>query len=408
MVAAHEVDAAADEPLLPLLLEPAGGVPDVVDAPERVPALVASLAAGTGPLAVDAERASGYRYAQRAYLVQLRRAGAGTVLIDPIGTGDLTVLGAGLQPAEWILHAASQDLACLAELGLVPQRLFDTELAARLLGFPRVALGTMVAELLGVRLEKGHSAADWSTRPLPDAWLAYAALDVELLIELRDALAARLDAAGKREWAEQEFAATLAAAKVAPAARAEPWRRTSGIHQLRTPRQLAAVRALWEARDERARARDLAPGRVLPDKAIVSAALTAPADREALLTLPIFSGPRMRRSADVWWNALARAYSLPASALPRMTARTGDGPPPANRWAEREPAAAERLATSRAAVAALAETLEVPAENLLEPALLRRLAWDPPADVRAGLADGGARPWQVDLVANSLADAFRA
>lgn len=398
--------APGDDAELPVLLEPAGGIPPVVDSAHGLAEATARLAAGTGPVAVDAERASGYRYAQRAYLVQLRRAGAGTVLVDPIAAGDLAGLGNALQDAEWVLHAASQDLACLAELGMVPRRLFDTELAARLLGFPRVALGTMVAELLGVRLEKGHSAADWSTRPLPPSWLAYAALDVELLTELRDALAGRLDAAGKRAWAEQEFVATLAAARVPPTPRPEPWRRTSGIHQLRTPRQLAAVRALWEARDERARTRDIAPGRVLPDKAMVSAAQTAPASREELLTLPIFSGPRMRRSADVWWRALARAAALPDAQLPRMTARAGDGPPPASRWAEREPAAAARLAAARSAVSALAEELAVPVENLLEPALLRRLAWEPPTDLRAALAAGGARPWQVDLVAAPLAEAF--
>lgn len=401
-------DAAPEEPQLPLLLEPADGVPAVVATAASLADVVAAFAAGTGPVALDAERASGYRYAQRAYLVQLRRAGAGTALIDPIGAGDLAALGNGLQGAEWILHAASQDLACLAELGMVPQHLFDTELAARLLGFPRVALGTMVAELLGVRLEKGHSAADWSTRPLPDSWLVYAALDVELLIELRDALAGRLDAAGKRSWAEQEFVATLAAARVPPTPRPEPWRRTSGIHQLRTPRQLAAVRALWEARDERARSRDVAPGRVLPDKAMVSAAQTAPADRAALVSLPIFSGPRMRRSADVWWKALVRASSLSESQLPRMTARGGDGPPAPSRWAERDPVAAERLTKSRTAVAALADELRLSAENLLEPALLRRLAWEPPVDIREGLVGGGARPWQIDLVAKPLAEAFRA
>jgi ribonuclease D len=402
--ALHE--AAPEEPELPLLLEPADGVPAVVDTPAGLAEVVAAFAGGTGPVAVDAERASGYRYAQRAYLVQLRRAGAGIALVDPIGTGDLAALGNVLQPAEWILHAASQDLACLADVGMVPQRLFDTELAARLLGFPRVALGTMVAELLGVRLEKGHSAADWSTRPLPDAWLAYAALDVELLIELRDALADRLDAAGKRTWAEQEFAATLAAARVPVTPRAEPWRRTSGIHQLRTPRQLAAVRALWEARDDRARSRDVAPGRVLPDKAMVSAAQAAPTDRAALVALPIFSGPRMRRSADVWWKALVRASSLPDAQLPRMTAKGGDGPPAPNRWAERDPAAAARLAASRTAISALAEENELPVENLLEPALLRRLAWEPPDDMRQALVDGGARPWQVELVANVLIETF--
>lgn len=401
----ERIDAEA-VPELPLLTEPADGVPPVTDTAAGLPYVVARLAAGTGPVAVDAERASGYRYSQRAYLVQLRRKGAGTALVDPIGTGDLAALGNALQGAEWVLHAASQDLRCLAAVGLVPQRIFDTELAGRLLGFPRVALGTLVAELLGVRLEKGYSAADWSSRPLPEAWLAYAALDVELLVALRDVLDARLDATGKREWAEQEFVATLAAARQPVPARREPWRRTSGIHQLRTPRQLAALRALWEARDERARARDIAPGRVLPDAAMIAAVRAAPTDRAALLALPVFSGRRMRRSVDVWWGALTRAARLPDDRLPRMTAPGGDGPPATARWAERAPEAAERLARARLAVAAVAADHDLPVENLLDPALLRALAWQPPQDVRQGLADGGARPWQVTLVANPLAEAL--
>ncbi len=398
--------APASEAELPVLLEPAGGIPPVVVDPAGLAAVLAAVGAGSGPVALDAERASGYRYSQRAYLVQLRRIGSGTHLIDPIATGDLATLGNALVPLEWVLHAASQDLPCLAELGMVPRRLFDTELAGRLLGYPRVALGTLVAELLGVRLEKGHSAADWSTRPLPEPWLAYAALDVELLVELRDVLAAQLDAAGKREWAEQEFTAVIAAATRPAPVRVEPWRRTSGIHALRTRRQLAAVRALWEARDARARDRDIAPGRVLPDRSMVAAAVAGPTDRAALLTLPVFSGPRMRRSVEVWWHALAGARALPEAALPGLTPPAGDGPPHPSRWADRDPVAAGRLLRARAALTALAAEHELPVENLLEPALLRRLAWEPPADVGEGLVDGGARPWQVALVEAPLAAAF--
>ena len=170
-----------------------------------------ALAAGTGPIAVDAERASGYRYGQRAYLVQIRRSGSGSFLVDPVAFDDLSPLADAINDAEWVLHAASQDLPCLAEIGLRPRELFDTELAGRLLGHPRVGLGAMTESVLGIGLEKGHAAADWSTRPLPEDWLRYAALDVEVLIDLRDALAAELDAAGKTEWARQEFAAIVAA-----------------------------------------------------------------------------------------------------------------------------------------------------------------------------------------------------
>ena len=117
----------------------------------------------------------------------------------------LAKLGELLATDEWILHAATQDLACLAEVGLVPTKLFDTELGSRLAGLPRVGLGAVVAELLGLHLAKEHSAADWSTRPIPQDWLVYAALDVELLPDLRDALAAVLETAGKTQIAEQEY-----------------------------------------------------------------------------------------------------------------------------------------------------------------------------------------------------------
>src|SRR6185312_16420836 len=148
-------------------------------------------------------------YGHRAFLVQLRRRGAGTVLIDPVACPDLSALDAALAGTEAVLHAASQDLPCLADLGYRPRQLFDTELAGRLLGYPRVGLGTLVTEVLGLTLEKSHSAADWSTRPLPAEWLKYAALDVEVLVELRNSLAEQLAEQGKTEWARQEFNAEL-------------------------------------------------------------------------------------------------------------------------------------------------------------------------------------------------------
>ena len=222
---------------------------------------------------MDAERASGYRYGQRAYLVQLRRAGAGTVLIDPIACPDLSGLDAALADVEAVLHAASQDLPCLAEIGYRPRTLFDTELAGRLLGYPRVALGTLLEEVLGFRLAKEHSAADWSIRPLSAEMLKYAALDVEILTDLRDALDIQLHEQGKDEWARQEFAAIAAAPFPAP--RADPWRRTSGIHRVRSRRTLAVVRELWVTRDAIAQTADLSPRRVLADTAIIDAARAA-------------------------------------------------------------------------------------------------------------------------------------
>lgn len=276
--------------------------------------VTAAFAAGSGPVAVDAERASGYRYGQRAYLVQLRRAGAGSALIDPVACPDLSGLGAAIADAEWVLHAATQDLPCLREIGMVPTRIFDTELAGRLAGFPRVGLGAMVENVLGFVLEKGHSAVDWSTRPLPEPWLRYAALDVELLVDLRDALEKELDRQGKLEWARQEFDAIASAPPAEP--RKDPWRRTSGMHKVRRRRQLAVVRELWQARDRIAQRRDVSPGKVLGDAAIVEAALALPPNAHALAALNGF-GRVNRRQLEQWQLSVDRARALSESQLPQ-------------------------------------------------------------------------------------------
>jgi ribonuclease D len=380
----------------------------VVDTRGALARTAAEFAAGTGPVAVDAERASGFRYSQRAYLVQLRRAGAGSALVDPIPLGsDLSELAPALTGPEWVLHAANQDLACLAEVGLAPSSLFDTELAGRLAGLPRVGLGPMVEQLLGLVLEKGHGAADWSRRPLPEDWLVYAALDVEVLVELRDVLAGLLAEQGKLEWALQEFEAVRTAGPAAP--RAEPWRRTSGIHKIRKPRALAAVRSLWEARDRLAAERDIAPGRVLPDAAIVDAAVTAPESGPALAAMPVFRGRSQRRLTNYWFAALQEAARLDIADLPRP-APPNDGPPPVARWSDRDPDAAARLTAARAGLAEVGEQWTVPVENLLQPDLLRRLCWAPPADgdVAAVLRKGGARDWQVELLLPVLEAALQA
>ena len=391
------------------LIEPRDGPAMLVASVADLDRAVATLAAGEGPLAVDAERASGFRYGHRAFLVQLRRDGAGTMLIDPVACPNLTGLDEALADTEVVLHAASQDLPCLAELGFRPRALFDTELAGRLLGFPRVGLGALVESVLGWTLEKGHAAADWSVRPLAAELLRYAALDVELLVELRDALAAQLVAQGKAEWAEQEFAAVLAAKPPGP--RPDPWRRTSGIHRVHSRRGLAIVRELWQERDNIARRRDQSPGRVLPDTAIIEAARALPGSQAGLTDLPGFQGRGARRHSAAWQRAVQRARSQADTELPGPAMPPPDGPPPTHRWQERDPVAAQRLTAVRAVVAALGDEHTVPAENLLPPDVVRRLAWQPPDpggpdEVAADLAAHGARPWQVALTALPISRAL--
>lgn len=392
------------------LTEPADGVPPVTDDVAALATLVVALERGQGPVAVDAERASGYRYGQDAYLVQVRRAGTGTALVDPVPLTDLSGLATVLNRTEWVLHAADQDLPCLRDLGLTPARLFDTELASRLLGRERVGLAAVVAENLGFALAKEHSAADWSTRPLPEPWLRYAALDVELLLELRETLSDQLESAGKLEWALQEFEHVRTAPPNPP--RTDPWRRTSGLQVVKDARGLAVAREVWNAREDLARRRDRSPGRVLPAAAIVAAALAKPRTEAELVALPEFSGKGTRRHAAYWQAAVSRALALPESALPpRRAAREPDQLPAPRAWAEKNPEAADRLEVVRTTVRRLAAELALPQENLLAPVTQRRMAWDTPprpsaAHIGDRLAALGARPWQVELVAGPLREAL--
>lgn len=381
---------------------------DVIDTREGYLAAVEAIAAGEGPIAIDAERASGYRYSQRAYLIQIFRRGAGTFLFDPPAIGRFEELDAVLADEEWILHAATQDLTCLREVGLDPRRLFDTELAARLAGLARVGLGSVVEELLGIHLAKEHSAADWSTRPLPQAWLVYAALDVELLVDLREALGEVLEAAGKSELAAQEFQSVLDRDLVI--VRAEPWRRLNGLSSVRGARNLAIARELWRARDAVARETDTAPGRLVPDASLVAAARVAPATKRDLAALKEFTGRASRTRIDDWWDALERGRAT-QDLPPVRGAADRDSLPPARAWADRNPEADRRLKAARAVVSGIAEEMALPVENLVTPDYLRRVAWAPPspldaAAVSQALTASGARPWQVERIASAVAEAF--
>lgn len=389
--------APTDAPEPRLVDAPAEPLRPVVEDERTLREVVASVAAGSGPVALDAERASGFRYGQKAYLVQLRRAGSGTWLIDPVMCPDLSELQEVVADVEWVLHAASQDLPCLAELGLHPRTLFDTELGSRLAGRPRVGLAAAMEHYLGVTLAKEHSAQDWSTRPLPRPWLLYAALDVELLVELRDAVAADLAEQGKAAWAAQEFEALTHFR--GPQAKVDPWRKTSGLHKVRTRRGLAVVRELWLTRDAIAQDRDCSPGRVLPDSSLLE------------LALPSGDRPRQPRSVarnpQPWLAAIDRAMTIPEEDLPAYHL-PAEGPPPQRAWADKDPVAAARLVAAKEQVTALGEQVRVPAENLLTPDTLRRVLWAPPVDESAeGFAeimlDLGARPWQASLVSPVVA-----
>jgi ribonuclease D len=228
-------------------------------------------------------------------------------------------------------------------------------------------------------------------------------------------LGRELEETGKAQWARQEFEHLVSAPPPGP--RQEPWRRTSGSHRARGRRALAAVRELWHTRDEIAAQRDVTPGRIIPDSSIVEAANAMPRDRAALIDLKGFRGRGAERYARRWVEALRVARSLPEVELPPLTARY-DGPPPARAWPDRDPAAAARLTAAREALKAVAEAHHLPVENLLTPDHLRRVLWEPPEvqDEATDLAEAvaerlrglGARPWQIELTCQLLAEAIAA
>jgi len=391
------------------LLAPAAGTPAVVESEESFKLALLELAKGSGPFAVDAERASGYKYSARAYLIQIKRNDGGLHLIDPIPFGPghqlFIELNELLNTDEVILHASTQDLPCLRELGINPKLLFDTELGGRIAGLPRVGLGPLLEAHLGVLLAKEHSAVDWSVRPLPLDWLNYAALDVELLIELRNIIAQLLLEAKKLPWAEAEFAAILAAPPSPP--RVDPWRRTSGMHKIRKRNQLAVIRSLWNVRNQIAESLDVSPGKLLNDNAIVELSLNPPTNKREFdkVLRPIGLRPRWKENLDSWLAAIASAVALPETEYPELRA-AGESMPPTKIWKERFPEKYAPFTHARAAVELRAAELNIPVENLISPEVIRKLVWKLSTDVAKDALELGARPWQVAEIADLVSAAL--
>jgi ribonuclease D len=375
--------------------------------------MVVALGAAQGWFAVDAERASGFKYSQRAYLVQISRGQSDLYLIDPIAVTDaltaptLNELAKVLTQDTWILHAATQDLPCLAELGLKPKSLFDTELACRLLGLERVGLGAVVEHFLELGLAKEHSAVDWSKRPLDASWLVYAALDIDVLDELAAKVAAELDSQGKRVWADQDFEALVGFAPKPP--KPDKWRSTTGLHEVKDQRGLAVARELWIAREALAQRLDVSPGRLIPDVSISHAAKVLPKSRPILAADKSFHGRASRNYLDVWWQAIETGLAtndLPPLKLP------SSGIPNHRNWPKKFPLAAARLAVAREAIAKIAIQCQLPIENLISPEPLRQICWVERTsaeleELKAELAALGVRQWQAELTAGAVAEAIR-
>jgi ribonuclease D len=407
-----ESPVATENPELPLLQHPRAKVHFISNQKELAD-LVATLETSNGSIAIDAERASGFKYSQRAYLVQLRANETDIFLIDPaaspemISSKEFSDLAAFMKDREWILHAATQDLPCLNEIGLYPGSIFDTELAGRLAGQPRVGLGALTESLLRFRLAKEHSAADWSTRPLPEAWLNYAALDVDVLHELKAEVEKLLAQQGKLEWAKQEFDALLSF-RPKPQ-KLDRWRGITGLHKVHDRTSLEIARQLWFTREALAQKMDVAPGRLIPDSSILIAATEKPRTRPELAAMKSFSGRASRSYLDTWWDAIQLAHK--ATVLPALKPEKTDALPNHRNWINKFPEADRRLKYAKASLVELSEKKLVPLENLLTPELLRQVSFTPPENLTVQalserLIQLGARPWQIELTVGLIVEAF--
>ena len=401
----------ADEQLTPLLKARREVI--FVESAEQLSDACTILGQLSGPIAIDAERASGFKYGQRAYLIQVARHEGPLFLIDPVAISeksdarDFAELANVLNNSMWILHAATQDLPCLAELGLHPKGLFDTELGSRLAGLPRVGLGAVVEHYLSLSLAKEHSAVDWSKRPLDSSWLDYAALDVDVLHELADALRNDLEQKEKLAFALQEFNHLLSF-KPKPE-NPDKWRTTTGLHEVKNQIGLAVAREIWKSREQLAAKLDIAPGRLLPDSSISHVAKTLHRTKPELASDRSFVGRASRNYLDTWWEALERGKNsrdLPALKLPNT------GIPNHRSWPTRWPSAHKRLICTRHNLAQVARALEVPLENLVSPETIRQICWierdsaDKDEIIRE-LRSFSARDWQIELIAPVMVESIR-
>ena len=450
-----------------LLKEPREGVPEVIDTLESYKEYCSLLAAGSGPLAADAERASGFRYGHEDWLIQFKRKGAGIGLLDPI---ELTKLGAdwnefnkAVGDAPWIIHDSMQDLPGFFDIGLRPLALFDTEIAAKLLGRKRFGLSSVTEYYLGLTLAKEHSAADWSYRPLPRDWRNYAALDVELLIELEEVMSGELKKQGKLLWANQEFAHLLSKGAQKKAPHPNPWLRISHISVLMHDKiGLMIAKELWQKRDELARQYDIAPTLLLSDAAIIEAGKRKPSNSREFRSIRILNervrihtgseqdkmferyAPIQRKiKPNVWKvvieDAISRAKSGEVAIIDYAQSSNDEddcgcsnessliaknvqdaqesqdvqesqaAPRSMKYWREHHPKRYERLQNVKRSLIKISEDTHTPSEVIIKPQIIRNLCWQDDVEhinVKEFLDEQGARMWQSDLIAESVTRAI--
>ncbi len=270
-------------------------------------------------LAVDTEAASFHRFHDRVYLLQLssRRE---TAVVDPLAVASLARLGAILaDPAvEIVFHDADYDLRLLnLEYGFQASNLFDTRIAAQLLNEPGVGLAALLEKYLDVKLDKRYQRADWSARPLSPEMLDYAAADTHHLPRLRDLLREQLQARGRLQWAEEEFALATQSRWSPPDAEEPAYLRLKGAKAL-PGRSLAVLRELFDWRDQLARRTDKAPFRILNNEPMLLMAKSPPHDIAELKAVRGIGGEQAERRGREILAAVQRGLEVAEADLPRV------------------------------------------------------------------------------------------
>lgn len=352
-------------------------------------------------LAVDTEADSMYHYAEQLCLIQLSSA-AGDVLVDPLAGLDLQALAPVFADPtrRKILHACDNDLRILQrDANLRLRGLFDTRVAARLLGEPDAgtSLAALCQKFLGVKLDKGQQHADWSRRPLHPKMIAYAAADTCHLAALTAVLAQRLDALDRRSWALQEFDHLEQITWQPKRPDPEPFRRIKGAEKL-PPRDLAVLREVYAFRDALGRQKDVPVANVLLPAALLWVSAEKPRTLDALAPLPGRSRLLDERALRGLLEAIARGVACPDADLPERQRPTPHPRP--------DPRIQARLARARERRDAVAAKLGIAgpllASNTALEAALKAL--DEGADVSSL---PGLRRWQADLLREALRPARR-
>jgi ribonuclease D len=288
-----------------------------IDTPEQVGLFLDDIT-GVRELALDTEGASFHRFIDRIYLLQIATRERSAV-IDPIPIGAPVRLGEVLEdPAvEVVLHDADYDLRLLhQDYGWHVRNIFDTRIAAQLLGIKSFGLAALLEQFFGVQLDKKHQRADWSLRPLPQGMLDYAAQDTRYLLDLRDELRSRLEKLGRLEWAREEFE-RLEGTKWDDEDESQNFLRIKGARDL-TRRELALLRELVPWRDGVARDLDRATFRVMGNEVLLDIARTAPRSAQQLAGLKGMPRGILERGGAAILSAVKRGLEVAEEQLPKF------------------------------------------------------------------------------------------